>query len=355
MLNGSGIWQRTNVYAGGTLIGTYDLVGNPDYNPAQQVSASNPEQIPWLHFHLEDALGTRRMQISGMLANLGQPEMDFQSLPFGDGLSPYPDANSDQGTELSGFLGSTPLFFTGKERDSESGNDYFKYRYLASSMGRWLSPDPSGLTHVDLGNPQELNLYNYVGNNPLTRADLDGLCIKGFQWACDIIQRIDNRLSGYGFQTDDQLLKTPNKRSQNKIGENRRQETSLKDLSKQPFKPIDLQFDPNAPPVPRLSVRATPAPKKPEPPGWYECLTVPGDATAAYRDSMAAYNSAAQGNSAPSDDDTSANGVGGGAVLLNLTGKGWSPQGSADAATKVNGAAAIADYGVSAGGCFVQH
>lgn len=64
---------------------------------------------------------------------------------------------------------------TGKERDSESGNDYFKYRYLASSMGRWLSPDPSGMTHVNLGNPQELNLYNYVGNNPLTRADLDGL------------------------------------------------------------------------------------------------------------------------------------------------------------------------------------
>jgi RHS repeat-associated protein len=259
------------------------------------------------------------------------------------------------GLQAALYLDRVQSRSTGKERDSESGNDYFKYRYLASSMGRWLSPDPSGLTHVDLGNPQELNLYNYVGNNPLTRADLDGLCIKGFQWACDIIQRIDNRLSGYGFQTDDQLLKTPNKRSQNKIGENRRQETSLKDLSKQPFKPIDLQFDPNAPPVPRLSVRATPAPKKPEPPGWYECLTVPGDATAAYRDSMAAYNSAAQGNSAPSDDDTSANGVGGGAVLLNLTGKGWSPQGSADAATKVNGAAAIADYGVSAGGCFVQH
>jgi len=81
---------------------------------------------------------------------------------------------------------------TGKERDQESGNDYFKYRYLASSMGRWLSPDPSGLTHINLGNPQELNLYNYVGNNPLTRADLDGLCWKGFQWACDLGNGIKN-------------------------------------------------------------------------------------------------------------------------------------------------------------------
>jgi RHS repeat-associated protein len=31
--------------------------------------------------------------------------------------------------------------FTGKERDSESGNDYFEARYYASSMGRFMSPD----------------------------------------------------------------------------------------------------------------------------------------------------------------------------------------------------------------------
>jgi RHS repeat-associated protein len=28
--------------------------------------------------------------------------------------------------------------FTGKERDAESGNDYFGARYYASTMGRWL-------------------------------------------------------------------------------------------------------------------------------------------------------------------------------------------------------------------------
>ncbi len=106
---------------------------------------------------------------------------------------------------------------TGKERDSESGNDYFKYRYYASSMGRWMSPDPSGLTHADLGNPQSFNLYSYVGNNPLTRADLDGLCWKGFQWACNIGQAIDNGVHnlgqaidnsahGLGFHTDKTVM-----------------------------------------------------------------------------------------------------------------------------------------------------
>jgi RHS repeat-associated protein len=31
--------------------------------------------------------------------------------------------------------------FTGKERDTESGNDYFGARYYASSMGRFMSPE----------------------------------------------------------------------------------------------------------------------------------------------------------------------------------------------------------------------
>jgi RHS repeat-associated protein len=102
------------------------------------------------------------------------------------------------------FSGSTndPYLFTGKERDAESGLDYFKYRYYESNMGRWMSPDPSELTPADLGNPQSLNLYNYVGNNPLTRVDLDGLCWKGFQWACDAIQSLDNGVHGLGFQTN---------------------------------------------------------------------------------------------------------------------------------------------------------
>jgi RHS repeat-associated protein len=37
--------------------------------------------------------------------------------------------------------------YTGKERDTESGNDYFGARYYASSMGRFMSPDPSGLVY----------------------------------------------------------------------------------------------------------------------------------------------------------------------------------------------------------------
>jgi RHS repeat-associated protein len=68
--------------------------------------------------------------------------------------------------------------YTGKERDAESGLDYFGARYYGSSMGRFMSPDWSDETdpvpYADLKNPQSLNLYSYVHNNPLRVADPDG-------------------------------------------------------------------------------------------------------------------------------------------------------------------------------------
>ena len=71
-----------------------------------------------------------------------------------------------------------PSRSTAKERDTESGNDYFGARYYASSMGRFLSPDWSAkeepVPYAQMDDPQSLNLYSYVRNNPLTRVDADG-------------------------------------------------------------------------------------------------------------------------------------------------------------------------------------
>ena len=61
--------------------------------------------------------------------------------------------------------------YTGKERDTESGNDYFNARYYASSMGRFLSPDGVG---GRLEDPQSWNFYGYVQNNPVKNTDPDG-------------------------------------------------------------------------------------------------------------------------------------------------------------------------------------
>ena len=71
-----------------------------------------------------------------------------------------------------------PSISTGKERDAESGNDYFGARYYASSMGRFMSPDWSAtvepVPYSKLDDPQSLNLYSYVLNNPLSNVDADG-------------------------------------------------------------------------------------------------------------------------------------------------------------------------------------
>jgi RHS repeat-associated protein len=64
---------------------------------------------------------------------------------------------------------------TGKERDAESGLDHFEFRSYASTMGRWMSPDPRGNSVADFANPQSWNMYSYVLNNPLKYVDPFGL------------------------------------------------------------------------------------------------------------------------------------------------------------------------------------
>jgi RHS repeat-associated protein len=70
------------------------------------------------------------------------------------------------------------LKFTGKERDSESGLDNFGARYYGSSMGRFMTPDwaarPTTVPYAVFGDPQSLNLYVYVRNDPISQADADG-------------------------------------------------------------------------------------------------------------------------------------------------------------------------------------
>jgi RHS repeat-associated protein len=151
--NGNMAWQHTNVWAGGRLLATYDADG--------------------LHFYFDDPLGTRRVQTDYE----GVVEQTCVSLPYGDGLS-------CTGSTIT----PTEHHFTGKERDTESGNDYFGARYYASSMGRFMSPDPLPWIHWQNGssddqqkfaayiaNPQNLNMYVYVLNNPLSKTDPTGM------------------------------------------------------------------------------------------------------------------------------------------------------------------------------------
>jgi RHS repeat-associated protein len=129
-------WQHTNVWAGGKLLATYDPTG--------------------LHFYFNDPLGSRRVQTD----SAGVVERTCQNLPYGDGETCQPTP--------------TENLFTGKERDTESGNDYFGARYYASAMGRWLSPDPKMISKQRMIDPQQWDMYSYARNSPLVAYDPDG-------------------------------------------------------------------------------------------------------------------------------------------------------------------------------------
>jgi RHS repeat-associated protein len=64
--------------------------------------------------------------------------------------------------------------FTGKERDAETGLDYFGARYYGSRIGRFTTVDPSLDQKAAFVNPQKWNRYAYGLNNPLRYVDPDG-------------------------------------------------------------------------------------------------------------------------------------------------------------------------------------
>jgi RHS repeat-associated protein len=63
--------------------------------------------------------------------------------------------------------------FTGKERDAETGLDYFGARYFSGAQGRFTSPDKPFVDQTE-SDPQSWNLYAYGRNNPLRYTDADG-------------------------------------------------------------------------------------------------------------------------------------------------------------------------------------
>lgn len=65
------------------------------------------------------------------------------------------------------------LLFTSYERDSESGNDFAMARYSVNRLGRFSSQDKMSGSPL---NPQSLNRYAYVANDPIGHVDPLGLC-----------------------------------------------------------------------------------------------------------------------------------------------------------------------------------
>jgi RHS repeat-associated protein len=114
-----------------------------------------------LHYYFNDHLGTTSVVTSA--AGVVQKESDY--FPYGGEIAIVSgDANRYK--------------FAGKERDAESSLDFFGARYYASSISRWMSPDwasaPTAVPYAKFGEPQSLNLYSYLQNEPTDETDEDG-------------------------------------------------------------------------------------------------------------------------------------------------------------------------------------
>jgi RHS repeat-associated protein len=129
-------------------------------------TSAGGEKVQWL---VPDHLGTPRIILdqTGALANVKRHDY----LPFGEELF----AGTGGRTVAQGYAGDgVRQQFTSKERDVETGLDYFGARYYSSLQGRFTSADPlmaSGRASV----PQSWNRYSIVLNNPSKLIDPNGL------------------------------------------------------------------------------------------------------------------------------------------------------------------------------------
>jgi RHS repeat-associated protein len=121
--------------------------------------------VQWL---IADHLGTPRMVFdkSGDLSKITRHDY----LPFGEELFENIGGRSTgQGYASDGVRQQ----FTLKERDNETGLDYFLARYYASTQGRFTSADPANAIPIKR-DPQSWNGYAHARNNPLLYIDPDG-------------------------------------------------------------------------------------------------------------------------------------------------------------------------------------
>jgi RHS repeat-associated protein len=152
------------------------------YDAQGQLAAEYSTQAPTVagtQYLTADHLGSTRLTTDAS----GNPVSYHDYVPFGEEI---PATVNGRGS-LYGAADGVNKKFTGQYRDTEtqssampSGLDYFGARYFSGAQGRFTTPDwsmtPQPVPYAELSDPQTLNLYSYVRNNPLSRADADGHC-----------------------------------------------------------------------------------------------------------------------------------------------------------------------------------
>lgn len=145
--------------ANGTLLAEYDVHGDciRDYIYFGSVFAAEYDPLTGEYFYYtQDHIGSTRIVTD-----------DAGSAVSAEAYSPYGDIQKTWVNEFN------PTFkYSGKERDTDTGFDYFGARYYSNKCYRWISTDPIITESVEY--PHEMNLYAFTKNNPVTYYDPDG-------------------------------------------------------------------------------------------------------------------------------------------------------------------------------------
>jgi RHS repeat-associated protein len=165
-----------------------------------------------IYYYAEDFLGSSRV----MTTSTGTACYDADFYPYG-------------GERVVTNTCPQNYKFTGKERDAETNNDDFGARYYSSQFGRWISPDwsaiPAPVPYANLTNPQTLNLYAMVHDNPETFADLDGHCPECVEEIAEeipgVLEEISPELKQVGEQISAEIAPFDNAitNASNKVGD----------------------------------------------------------------------------------------------------------------------------------------
>jgi RHS repeat-associated protein len=147
----------------------YDIKGQlvAEYTPSYGSSSQgNSSQLSYL---TPDSLGTPRV----ITDSTGTVKSRHDDLPFGEEIT----ASVGGRTASQGYVADElRQKFTGKERDNETGLDFFGARYYANTQGRFTSADQL-LSSGTVYDPQSWNRYSYTINNPLKYTDPFGLYV----------------------------------------------------------------------------------------------------------------------------------------------------------------------------------